>query len=229
MPTLREYTSASLITLGKASWRYGRVEVRAKLPSGRGMWPAIWMLGVNRRKKVRWPECGEIDIFQWIGSDDDSHFTTYQWGSSAFPVDHGDANEVPFTTGPEQWHVYGVRFNDDTISFTFDGEVTATKRYDDPDDHTHRIILNMAIGGDQGAPIAEDFEREILQVDWVRVTDASGELLWSDEMNDEDTTKTKWFPHIGFAYNNEEQYYTDWDADNFEWHDDPSFGECAEE
>ena len=56
-----DYTSASLTTRGKASWTYGRIEVRAKLPSGRGTWPAIWMLGTNSRQ-VRWPACGEIDI-----------------------------------------------------------------------------------------------------------------------------------------------------------------------
>src|SRR5215475_5915024 len=55
-----EYTSASITTRGKASWTYGRIEVRAKLPSGRGTWPAIWTLGTNTQ--VSWPGCGEIDI-----------------------------------------------------------------------------------------------------------------------------------------------------------------------
>jgi len=61
-----EYTSASLTTRGKVSWSYGRIEVRAKLPSGRGTWPAIWTLGTNSRQ-VGWPACGEIDIMEFVG------------------------------------------------------------------------------------------------------------------------------------------------------------------
>ena len=61
-----EYTSASVTTEGTAAWRYGRIEVRAKLPAGRGMWPAIWMLGANHRQ-AGWPRCGEIDIMENVG------------------------------------------------------------------------------------------------------------------------------------------------------------------
>jgi beta-glucanase (GH16 family) len=175
---------------------------------------------------VRWPECGEIDIIEWIGTYDDTHYQTNQWGSPAFPVDHNSPSTVSYSAGPEKWHTYGVRFNGDSITFTFDGSDVATKSYDDPDNHAHRIILNMAIGGDMAGTIAGDFERDMLQVDWVRVTDASGNILWSDEMESENTTKSNWFTFIGFAYNNEEQYYTDWEPDNFEWHRDASLGEC---
>ena len=65
-----DYTSASLHTRYKAKWLYGRIEVRAKLPTGRGMWPAIWMLGANYGK-VRWPACGEIDIMENVGFNPD--------------------------------------------------------------------------------------------------------------------------------------------------------------
>ena len=61
-----DYTAASLITLNKADWKFGRIEVRAKLPQGRGVWPAIWMLGSNIRQ-VGWPACGEIDIMEFVG------------------------------------------------------------------------------------------------------------------------------------------------------------------
>ncbi len=74
--------------------------------------------------------------------------------------------------------------------------------------------------------ITGDFEQEIFQVDWVRVTDAEENILWADEMESEAVTKGNWFPHIGFAYNNEEQYYTDFETDNFQWHDDASLGQC---
>ena len=61
-----DYTSASLTTQGKAAWTHGRIEVRAKLPCGRGTWPAIWTLGTNI-DEVGWPACGEIDIMENVG------------------------------------------------------------------------------------------------------------------------------------------------------------------
>src|SRR4051812_32607463 len=71
----REYTSARLVTKGKADFTYGRIEIRAKLPAGRGLWPAIWMLGCNAGK-VNWPECGEIDIMEHVGFEKDSVMAT---------------------------------------------------------------------------------------------------------------------------------------------------------
>ena len=65
-----DYTAASLITEGKASFLYGRVEVRAKLPHGKGVWPAIWMIGTNR-VTVGWPRCGEVDIMEFVGKEPD--------------------------------------------------------------------------------------------------------------------------------------------------------------
>ena len=62
------YTSGSINTLGKATFRYGRIEVRAKMPQGKGMWPAIWMMGINRTD-VGWPRCGEIDIMEYVGKN----------------------------------------------------------------------------------------------------------------------------------------------------------------
>ena len=66
-----QYTSASLITRNKASFQYGRIEVRAKLPQGKGVWPAIWTLGSNIRQ-VRWPACGEIDLMESSGKEPDA-------------------------------------------------------------------------------------------------------------------------------------------------------------
>ena len=200
-------------------------------PYVNGSWPAFWLLGSDSSERgyggtVSWPGCGEIDIMEWIGSYDDTHYQTNQWGSPAFPVDQNSPSQIDFSSGPETWHTYGVRFNGDDITFTFDGEDYETRSYDDADDHAHRIILNMALGGDMAGTIPDDFESDALQVDWVRVTDASGTVLFADEMDDEETTKSNWFPFIGKAYNNEEQYYTDWETDNFLWHGDSTLGEC---
>jgi beta-glucanase (GH16 family) len=236
-----DYTSGRLnsnyeVPNDVGTWVQARLKMATKRcnaedPYINGTWPAFWLLGSDSSEQgyggsVAWPECGEIDIVEWIGSYDDTHYQTNQWGSPAFPVDHNSSTVVNYTTGPENWHVYGVRFNADSITFTFDGTDIATKSYDDSDDHSHRIILNLALGGDMAGEIAEDFEQGMLQVDWVRVTDAAGNLLWSDEMESESSVKENWFPHIGFAYNNEEQYYTDFEADNFKWHEDAALGQC---
>ncbi len=218
------------------TWVQARLKITLKRcdatdPYVNGSWPAFWMLGSNSSERgyggsVSWPSCGEIDIMEWIGSYDDTHYATNQWGSPGFTVDHNRPARVDFTIGPENWHVYGVRFNGGSITYTLDGQDLETKIYDDGEEHSHRIILNMALGGDMGGAIAEDFEYNILQIDWVRVTDASGTILWADEMDDENTTKSNWFVFMGNAYNNEKQYYTNWETDNFQWHNDPTLGEC---
>ena len=72
------YTAASLTTLNKESWQYGRIEVRAKLPHGKGVWPAIWMLGTNI-SEVGWPACGEIDIMEFIGKEPGNIYGTLHY------------------------------------------------------------------------------------------------------------------------------------------------------
>ncbi len=196
-----------------------------------GTWPAFWMLGSDSTESgyggsVGWPGCGEIDIIEWLGAYDATQYQTNQWGSPNFTVDHNSPGNVNYSGGPEKWHTYGVRFNGGSITYIFDGVDQMTKTYDDADNHTHRILLNVAVGGDMGGPVAGDFDRDLLQIDWVRVTDSSGAILWADEMDSEAGTRSKWFPFIGKAYNNEEQYYTNWESDNFQWHDDGTLGEC---
>ena len=81
------YTAASLITQNKASWQYGRIEVRAKLPHGKGVWPAIWMLGTNITQ-VGWPRCGEIDIMEFIGKEPKNIFGTLHFSVDGLSLIH---------------------------------------------------------------------------------------------------------------------------------------------
>jgi len=202
-------------------------------PYPNGPWPAFWLLGADCTEQgydgtVDWPGCGEIDIIEWIAPWDATHYETNQWGDPVFPVDHFQVESVPYPTGagPETWHTYGVRFNGDTITYTFNGVDQATKLYNDADEHTHRIILNLAIGGNLGGPVTPAFVEDRVTIDWVRIVDGAGTVLWADEMDDEATTRANWFPHVGTAYNNELQYYTEWDPDNVVWHTDATIGEC---
>jgi len=171
-----EYTSASLTTMGKAHWRYGRIEVRAKLPTGRGTWPAIWMLGTNIRQ-VGWPRCGEIDILENVGFDPNrihANIHTQKY-NHARGTNKGASITVdkPF----EKFHVYAVEwspqrmdfFVDDTLYFTYENENSGEEAW--PYDREHYLILNTAIGGSWGGQkgIDEAIFPVRYSIDYVRV------------------------------------------------------------
>ncbi len=150
------YTSASVNTLGKREFFRGRIEVRAKIPTGRGSWPAIWMMGTNI-PQAGWPECGEIDIMENVGYEPDTIYATVHTpGSVNDPgkVDKGGSVDVddPFAG----FHVYAVEWRADRLDFFCDDENYFTYRKDTryPDywrfDRPFYLLLNTAIGGDLG-------------------------------------------------------------------------------
>jgi beta-glucanase (GH16 family) len=175
-----QYTSASLVTHGKHDWAYGRVEVRAKLPTGTGTWPAIWLLGSNI-EEVGWPDCGEIDIMENVGFNPDMihvniHTKAYnhvlgtnKGGSLFFPQPYADFHVYALNWYPDHLDFY---VNDQLI-FTYANEGTgkAAWPYDDP----HYLILNLAIGGSWGGQNGVDdtiFPQKYL-IDYVRVYKAT--------------------------------------------------------
>lgn len=167
-----EFTSTRMLTQDKFSFVYGKVEVRAKLPDGRGTWPAIWMLGDNITT-VGWPECGEIDIMEHVGNRPG-------WTSSAI---HNNAGHGGGYFGEEQYiqdatsefHVYGILWTPEKIEFTVDGEEHFT--YNPADKNTNNwpytakqfLILNIAMGGDLGGNIPSSFTESTMEIDYVRV------------------------------------------------------------
>jgi beta-glucanase (GH16 family) len=148
-----EYTSASLTTRGKASWAHGRIEVRAKLPAGRGTWPAIWTLGTNQ---VGWPACGEIDIMEFVGFDPgvihaNIHTTKY---NHVKKTGKGSQTTIPDATS--EFHVYAMEWDSSQMDFFVDGKKYFTYRNEGsgvaawPYDSDQYLILNLAIGGSWG-------------------------------------------------------------------------------
>ncbi|MFQ3586993.1 MAG: glycoside hydrolase family 16 protein [Fimbriimonadaceae bacterium] len=154
-----EITSASLQS--RRSWTHVYVEVRARFPTGRGTWPAIWMLGDSIRKHgtpdyVGWPRCGEIDIMENVGFDPEViHFTVHNDAYNHVRGTHKSAT----VTVPRAWetfHTYGLDWRPDRLDFYFndrkvftyanDGKGEASWPYDKP----HFLILNLAIGGTWG-------------------------------------------------------------------------------
>ena len=171
-----EYTSASLTTLNKASWTYGRIEVRAKLPTGRGTWPAIWTLGTNQRQ-VGWPACGEIDIMENVGFDPDLIHGNIHTKSYNHVQHTNKGSKITIAKPYQDFHVYAVEWRPDRIdffvdkskyfTFTNEGKGDAAWPYDKP----QYLILNIAIGGAWGGQkgIDDSIFPQRMYIDYVRV------------------------------------------------------------
>jgi beta-glucanase (GH16 family) len=171
-----EYTSASLTTRNRASWRYGRIEVRAKLPQGRGMWPAIWMLGTNWGE-VGWPMTGEIDIMEYVGFNPDSIHANVH--TAAFNhrdgTSRGGSIHVPRPY--ENFHVYALEWSADRIEvfvddqryFVFENTGGGVREW--PFAAEQFLILNVAVGGAWGGlhGIDDSIFPQRFTIDYVRV------------------------------------------------------------
>ena len=173
----RNYTSARLKTQGKFSQTYGRFEARIKMPQGKGIWPAFWMLG-DDIAIVGWPKCGEIDIVENIGIEPAiAHGTIHGPGYSG---DHGIGS--PFTLPKNRrfadaFHVFAVEWEPQEIRFYVDKHLYAIRRPSDlPQganwvyDHPFFLLLNLAVGGYwPGNPDATTQFPQNMLIDYVRV------------------------------------------------------------
>jgi beta-glucanase (GH16 family) len=169
----RDYTSARLVTRGQFAQAYGRFEVRLRLPTGRGVWPAFWMLGANI-DDVGWPECGEIDVMEHKGQE-----PRILYGSLHGPGYSGDASltgtRVAQTDLPADFHVYAVEWSPGQITWALDGEVYHEQSASEVAasgrwifDHAFFLILNVAVGGDFVGPPDDAVFPQTMLVDYVR-------------------------------------------------------------
>lgn len=173
----KEFTSARLVTKFKGDWKYGKVEVRAKLPKGKGTWPAIWMLSTDW-KYGGWPTSGEIDIMEHVGYDPGVIHGTLH--SEKYNHIKGTQQEGKKTIPDCQdaFHVYAIEWKESQIDFSIDEQVYhSVKRNpaDDfngwPFDQRFHLILNVAVGGNWGAMQGVDpniWPQQMI-VDYVRV------------------------------------------------------------
>lgn len=166
------YTSARILTEGKLDFKYGKVEVRAKLPIGKGTWPAIWMLGSSIRT-VGWPACGEIDIMEHVGNNQGTVQSAMHTPSSyGGTINHGSQFLNDVSTA---FHVYSVEWTVEQMIFAVDGVVhykynPSTKNSNTwPFDAKQFIILNVAMGGGFGGAIDPNFSQSTMEIDYVRV------------------------------------------------------------
>jgi beta-glucanase (GH16 family) len=149
-------TAASINTNGKKSILYGRIEVKAKLPTGVGTWPAIWMLGDAMKKGTGWPACGEIDIMENVGYDPDVIHANIHTKAYNHVKNTNKGNKITIAKPYNDFHVYAVEwfedhmdfFVDDQKYFTFPNEKTGNDVW--PFDKPHYLLINLAIGGGWG-------------------------------------------------------------------------------
>jgi beta-glucanase (GH16 family) len=171
-----DYTSASLVTQGIAEWKHGRVEVRAKLPRGKGFWPAVWMLGSNR-EKAGWPACGEIDIMENVGFDPDTIHGTIHTAKYNHVKKTQKGDKTTVTRPYEDFHLYAREWNEDQLDifvdgrkyFSFTNEKSGPEAW--PFDQPMYLILNVAFGGAWGGQqgIDDSTLPQSMAVDYVRV------------------------------------------------------------
>jgi len=172
-----EFTSSRLTTQNKQSFRFGRIDIRAVLPEGRGLWPALWMLG-TKISSVGWPASGEIDIMELIGSQPGRVFGTVHYGTS-FSTRQFTGRSATLPSGAEfseEFHVFSLVwaenkiewYVDDELYFEFDQNGVGAQPY--PFNDRFFFIFNVAVGGDfPGSPDATTNFPQRMIVDYVRV------------------------------------------------------------
>ncbi|WP_163710919.1 glycoside hydrolase family 16 protein [Mangrovibacterium lignilyticum] len=172
----KAYTSARLKTKGKGDWLYGKFEIRAKLPEGRGLWPALWMLPSNW-EYGSWPGSGEIDIMENVGYMPDTILCTVHTKSYNHSINTQKSDSMVLTDCYTNFHVYQLEWGpsemrmlvDDQLVFTFKNEETTSNEW--PFDKQFHLLLNVAVGGNWGGMkgIDDSIFPQSMEVDYVRV------------------------------------------------------------
>ncbi|WP_439559693.1 glycoside hydrolase family 16 protein [Dyadobacter sp.] len=174
-----EYSSARLVSKGKGDFLYGKIEVRAKLPKGRGTWPAIWMLySENNYGNKSWPDNGEIDIMEHVGFDQDRVHGNIHTKAFNHVAKTNKGNNVIVENASEDFHIYSCEWTPASITILVDGKPyfnfpkeSSYQWAEWPFDKPFHLILNIAAGGNWGGQKGVDdnvFPQKML-VDYVRV------------------------------------------------------------
>lgn len=162
------FTSARILTKDKFSFKYGKVEIRAKLPAGGGVWPALWMLG-NNLNTIGWPYCGEIDIMEYAGNRINKVTAALH-----YPGHSGANPDIGYTTimnADTDFHIYTLEWNASHIKIYVDDQLffTFTNADSLPFNQDFFLIFNCAMGGSYGGAIDPGFTSSTFEIDYVRV------------------------------------------------------------
>lgn len=198
-----DYASGKIVTQGKFSWRYGRVEARARVPGGQGVWPAIWMMP-ELSLYGGWPRSGEIDILETVNlgapcppsgeacadGREDRVFGTIHFAADAAGTHKQVSASAPLPDSPDGFHVYALEWSPEAIIWFLDGREYARATPSDwkrdgqpvsaaPFDQPFHLVINLAFGGRwpesaNAKGIDESALPATLEVDWVRVSQRIG-------------------------------------------------------
>jgi beta-glucanase (GH16 family) len=173
-----KFTSARMNTKGKGFWKYGRFEARIKVPTGRGVWPAFWMMPEDSTYGG-WASSGELDIMEEVGDKPSTAFGTIHYGDKwPHNVHTGDKYELPDAKLSDDWHIYSVEWENGVIRWYFDNNLYETQTqwytkaapFPAPFDQNFYIVLNFAVGGAwPGKPSPDTPFPQKMDVDYVRV------------------------------------------------------------
>ena len=174
----KSYTSARLNS--KFSFKYGRIDVRAKLPKGAGTWPAIWTLGANINEignyfgdqfgNVGWPACGEIDIMEQNGWNKNNVIGHLHWADNSGQYkNQGGTKSIE--NSYDEFHTYSLVWDSSKISILLDDNTffSMANTSNNPYDNDHYLLLNIAVGGNLGGDVPSNFSEEIMEIDYVRI------------------------------------------------------------
>jgi len=170
------FTSARLVSKNKGDWKYGRVEVKAKLPKGRGIWPAIWMLP-TKWEYGGWPKSGEIDIMESVGYLPDSVYGSVHTAAFNHAIGTNKTGGVLRKDFSQAFHIYAIEWTEHKINFYVDDELyhvfennkSGSEAW--PFDKEFHLLLNIAVGGNWGGKfgVDETVFPQRFEIDYVRV------------------------------------------------------------
>lgn len=169
-----KYTSASLNTQKKQDFLFGRLEMCAKLPKGKGVWPAFWTLGSDYNITDRWPHCGEIDIMEMVGGtegDKTIYVNLHYAKNGKHTATSGNNTHTLDKTFGDSFHIFGMLWDEENIEFYVDD--VSVQNYDIREIDCFRkpqyILVNLAIGGDwPGEPDENTIFPQRYEIDWIR-------------------------------------------------------------
>lgn len=163
-----QYTSARLLSKDKYAFTFGKVEVRAKVPSTVGTWPAVWMLGSNI-SSIGWPACGEIDILEHRGMELNKIFGTLHYTGRSGGNANGSTRLI--SNASTEFHIYSLEWTPNSIKISVDNQVyhSVFNSGELPFNRDFFLIMNLAVGGNFAGPIDPAFSSATFEIDYIRV------------------------------------------------------------
>lgn len=173
----KNYTSCLINTRGKYTFKYGRIEICAKIPKGRGTWPALWFIGHPETKDVWWPACGEIDLMEHVGYNSNFINCWFHTGSCNHRLNTQRGGRLYVKDVFEKFHIYSLEWTKDFIDiYVDDVRVYSLWRKESdtfmewPFDHPYSLLMNIAIGGQWGGSrgVDDSIFPVTMEIDYIR-------------------------------------------------------------